>query len=595
MKKDLNTIRHSASHVLAQAVLEFFPDAKLAIGPAIDDGFYYDFDLNGQTFSPQDLDKIEKKMRQIIKQNQKFEKYEEDVDKAIKYLKTKKQPYKLEMAEDLKKEGEKKLSFYRMLAPDGSPRSGGAGKHKFVDLCIGPHVGFTKEIGAVKLLKSAGAYWKGNEKNKMLQRIYGTAFSSEQELTEHLERLKQAEARDHRKLGQELELFADNSDVGQGLILWLPKGAMVRRIIEDYILDEYIGRGYQLVRTPHIGNEILFSTSGHLGFYKDGMYAPLEIDEEKYYLKPMNCPFHVKIYQNSPKSYRDLPVRYTELGTVYRYERSGTLHGLLRVRGFTQDDGHIICRPDQLEKEIADAIELIKHILGTFGFNKFRVALSVRDPKNKEKYLGQDSSWNQAEQALEAGIKKVGWEYKREEGEAVFYGPKIDVKVSDSIGREWQLSTLQVDFNLPSRFKMNYIDTDNQKQEPFMLHRALLGSLERFFGVLIEHYAGVFPVWLAPIQVQIIPVGADFIKDAQKLAEELKAENIRIFIDDLNETVGYKIRKAEKQKLPYVLVVGEKEANGKILNIRRHGSRETEEMSRQDFIEKIKKEVKEKK
>jgi len=587
MSKDLPTIRHSASHVLAQAVLELYPEAKLAIGPAIAEGFYYDFDLGGKTFSPEDLANLEKKMRQIIKQNQKFEKYEVDVDEAIKYLKQKKQPHKLEMAEELKAEGEKKLSFYRLVMPDG--------KKKFVDLCVGPHVKSTKSIGAVKLLKIAGAYWKGDEKNKMLQRIYGTAFATDQELQDYLKQLKEAEERDHRKLGAELELFMVDEDVGQGLILWLPNGATICQIIEDFILKEYVKRGYLLVKTPHIGTEKLFSISGHLDFYKDSMYAPFEVEEEKYYIKPMNCPMHLKIYQHSLKSYRDLPIRYTELGTVYRYERSGTLHGLLRVRGFTQDDGHIICRPDQLESEIAEAIDLTKYILTTFGFKNFKVALSVRDPKNKTKYLGKDASWDHAEKALEQGIKKVGWEYQREEGEAVFYGPKMDVKVTDAIGREWQISTLQVDFNLPHRFKISYIDKDSKKKEPLMLHRALLGSLERFFGVLIEHYAGAFPVWLSPIQVQIVPVSSDFIKDAQKLVAELKENEIRVWLDDLNETVGYKIRKSEKAKVPYTLVVGEKEAKSQNLSVRIRGQKEMAAMSRQEFIERVAEEIKERK
>ncbi len=587
MSKDLQTIRHSASHVLAQAVLELYPEAKLAIGPAIAEGFYYDFDLGGKTFSPEDLANLEKKMRQIIKQNQKFEKYEVEIDEALKYLKTKKQPYKLEMADDLKKEGEKKLSFYRMIMADG--------KHKLVDLCAGPHIKSTKEIGAVKILKTAGAYWKGDEKNKMLQRIYGTAFATEKELQDYLNQLKEAEQRDHRKLGAELELFMIDEDVGQGLILWLPNGAMICQIIEDFVLKEYLKRGYILLKTPHIGTEKLFSISGHLDFYKDSMYAPFEVEGEKYYIKPMNCPMHLKIYQHSLKSYRDLPIRYTELGTLYRYERSGTLHGLLRVRGFTQDDGHIICRPDQLESEIAEAIDLTKYILTTFGFKDFKVALSVRDPKNKTKYLGKDASWDHAEKALEQGIKKVGWKYQREEGEAVFYGPKMDVKVTDAIGREWQISTLQVDFNLPHRFKISYIDKDSKKKEPFMLHRALLGSLERFFGVLIEHYAGAFPVWLSPIQAQIVPVSSDFINDAQKLAAELKENEIRVWLDDLNETVGYKIRKGEKMKVPYMLVVGEKEAKGKDLNVRIRGQKEVETMTRKKFIERVVKEIGEKK
>lgn len=582
----LETMRHSLSHVLAQAVLELFSDAKLGIGPSIEEGFYYDFDLGKKSFSPNDLKEIEKKMKKIISGNQKFEKYEEDIKKAITYIKKKKQPYKLELAKDLEKEGEKKLSFYRMVALDG--------KKKFVDLCKGPHVGSAKEIGAFKLTKTAGAYWKGDEKNTMMQRIYGVAFENQKALDEYLERIKQAELRDHRKLGQELEIFMMSEEVGQGLPLWLPNGATLIQTIQDFVIHEYIKNGYVLVRTPHIASEKLFSISGHLDFYKDGMYAPMEIDKEKYYLKPMNCPFHLMIYKNSMKSYRDLPIRYAELGTVYRYERSGTMHGLARVRGFTQDDGHIVCTPDQLEDEIAKAVALIKHVLEVFGFRNFRVALSVRDLKNKEKYLGQDSNWDFAEVALAKGIKAVGWEYKREEGEAVFYGPKMDVKVTDAIGREWQVSTLQVDFNLPKRFQMSYVDKDTTKKEPLMLHRALLGSIERFTGVLIEHYAGAFPVWLAPVQVQVIPVSQDYIVDAQKIYQKLFDADIRVCIDELNETVGYKIRKAEKLKVPYMLVIGEKEAKSEKLNIRKRGSRDVVEMGKDEFIKQILEEIREK-
>jgi len=585
--KDLKTLRHSASHVLAQAVLELFPEAKLAIGPAIEEGFYYDFDLGKDSFSPEDLAKIEQGMKQIIKQDQKFEQFEMAADEAIKYFKNKKQPYKVELIENLKKAGEKKVGFNRMVAKDG--------KEKFVDLCAGGHVKATHEIGAVKLLKIAGAYWRGSEKNKMLQRLYGTAFTNEKELAEYLERLKQAEQRDHRKLGEELELFTIDKDVGQGLILWLPKGVVMRQVVEDFILKEYVKRGYLILKTPHIGTEKLFSISGHLDFYQDSMYSPFEVEEEKYYVKPMNCPMHLKIYQHSLKSYRDLPIRYTELGTVYRYERSGTLHGLLRVRGFTQDDGHIICRPDQLETEIEEAIKLTKDVLETFGFNKFKVALSVRDLENKKKYLGKDASWDDAQAALEKGIKKVGWEFEREEGEAVFYGPKMDVKVTDVIGREWQISTLQVDFNLPHRFKITYIDKDSKKKEPLMLHRALLGSLERFFGVLIEHYAGAFPVWLSPHQVQVVPVGEDFFKEAKQFSDELAQAGIRVWFDDLNETVGYKIRKGEKQKVPYMIVIGEKEAKSDKINVRIRGQKEVEIMARNEFIEKVVKEIKERK
>lgn len=588
MNKDdkLLKMRHSLSHVMAQAVLEMYPNAKLGIGPVIEDGFYYDFDLGKKTFQKDDLIEIEKKMREIISQNQILEKYEEGSKKSILYIKKKKQPYKVELAEELLKEGEKKLSFYRMVDKDG--------KKKFVDLCKGPHVESTKEIRAFKLMKFAGAYWRGDEKNTMMQRIYGVAFETQKELDEYLERIRLAELRDHRKLGQELDLFILSETVGQGLPLWLPKGAILRQVIEDFAIKKYLENGYILVRTPHIGSEKLFTISGHLDFYKDSMYAPMEIDKEKYYLKPMNCPFHLMIYNQGLKSYRELPLRYAELGTVYRYERSGTMHGLTRVRGFTQDDGHILCTPDQLEEEIISAIRLIKEVLETFGFKAFKVVLSVRDPKEKKKYLGKDSSWKHAEAALEKGIQTVGLEYSREEGEAVFYGPKMDVKITDAIGREWQISTLQVDFNLPSRFKIHYIDKDSSKKEPFMLHRALLGSVERFTGVLIEHYAGAFPTWLAPVQVEVIPVSQNFFESSKKLHEELISAQIRSEIDDANETVGYKIRKAEKMKVPYMLVIGEKEANGDKLNVRKRGEKGVVEMGREEFVNVITKEVKNK-
>ncbi len=573
--------------MLAQAVLQIYPQAKLGIGPAIADGFYYDFDLGGDTFRPDDLAKLEKIMKEIISENQKFEKYEETVAKSIDYIKEKKQPYKLELAEDLKREGENKLSFYRMVD--------GRGEKKFVDLCAGPQVKSTKELGAFRLTKIAGAYWKGDEKNKMMQRIYGVAFATKDELEKYLKQIEEVGRRDHRKLGQELELFMISEEVGPGLILWQPKGAILRRLIENFVIDEYIKRGYQLLYTPHIGSQKLFSISGHLGFYKDSMYSPMDIDGEDYYVKPMNCPMHLMIYKNGLKSYRDLPVRYTDLGTVYRYERSGTLHGLMRVRGFTQDDNHVICRPDQLDKEILEALKLTKYILETFGFSEFRVALSVRDLKNKKKYLGKDASWKHAEQALEAGAKAVGWKVEREEGEAVFYGPKIDVKVKDSIGREWQISTLQVDFNLPSRFKIEYVDKDSKKKEPFMLHRATLGSLERFVGVLIENYAGVFPVWLAPVQVQIVPVSENFVEAAGGLAAELRAAGMRVWVDELNETVSYKVRKGEKQKIPYILVLGEREVKGEKLNVRARGQKEVVAMERSQFIQRVKEEIEEKK
>ena len=575
---NIKVMRHSASHVMAQAVKRLWPDTKLGVGPAIENGFYHDLDLKHH-ITLEDLPRIEKEMKKIIKENQKFIRTEKPIDEAIKFLGDKRQIYTQELAKELKVQGEKKVSFYQ--------------NREFINMCKGPHIKKAGEIGAFKLIRVAGAYWKGDAKNKMLQRVYGVAFPTQKELEEYLKSQEEAEKRDHRKIGQTLELFTMSDEVGQGLPLWLPKGAALRQIMEDFILKEYVKNGYEIVRTPHIGSEKLFSISGHLDFYKEGMYAPIEIENEKYYLKPMNCPMHLMIYKNTPKSYRDLPIRYTELGTVYRYEPSGTLHGLVRVRGFTQDDGHIICRSDQLEKEIIRALKLTKYILTVFGFKKFQVALSVRDPKNKEKYMGKDKSWQYAEKALVKGIEVVGWEYKREEGEAVFYGPKTDVKVTDAIGRQWQISTLQVDFNLPHRFGITYIDKDSKKKEPFMLHRALLGSIERFTGVLIEHYAGAFPVWLSPVQVQIIPVGKGHIKASYKLVKELGEFDIRPEVDDLNETVGYKIRKAEKLKIPYMLVIGDKEAKGKSLNARIRGKEKKEKMTRKKFIEIIRKKVKE--
>lgn len=582
----LYAMRHSLAHILAQSVLQLYPDAKFAIGPVIEDGFYYDFDLGEKSFKTEDLAELEKRMKKIISQDQKFEMYEAGIDESIEYIRSKHQPYKLELAQELKEQGEKRVRFYRNILKESN-------KKTFIDLCKGPHVTSTRKVGAFKLTKIAGAYWRGSEKNKMLQRIYGVAFQTQNELNIYLDTIKQAELRDHRRLGQELELFMISEEVGQGLPLWLPKGAMVRQIIEEYITRQYLKNGYILVKTPHIGSEKLFNISGHLDYYKESMYGSMKIDDEKYYLKPMNCPMHLMIYRNSMKSYRDLPIRYAELGTVYRYERSGVLHGLTRVRGFTQDDGHILCTPQQLEEEVSRAIMLIKEILEKFGFKQFRVALSVRDPKNLKNYLGKDASWKHAENALKKSIEKLHWKYTREEGEAVFYGPKLDVKVTDAIGREWQISTLQVDFNLPKRFGIYYIDKDSGKKEPFMLHRALLGSIERFTGILIEHYAGAFPAWLSPLQVHIIPVSKDYHKHALKLSEELKEQNIRIWFDDLNETVSYKVRKGERLKIPYILVIGEKEVSGKKLCVRKRGKKDVEKMLKKKFIEKIKAEMRE--
>jgi len=576
-ESNIEAKRHSLSHLMAMAVLEMYPKTKLGIGPTIENGFYYDFDLK---ITEEDLPKIEVRIKELIKSKLNFQK------KIISPLEAKRifknQPYKLDLIKELQK-AKQKISIYET--------------GDFVDLCVGPHIKNTSEINpdSFKLTKIAGAYWKGSEKNKMLTRIYGIAFENKQQLNDYLKLLEESEKRNHVILGQKLGLFMISEEVGQGLPLWLPKGALLRQILEDFITQKYLKSGYDLVRTPHIGSEKLFSISGHLTNYKEGMYSPIEVEKEKYYLKPMNCPMHLMIYKNSPKSYRDLPIRYAELGTVYRYERSGVLNGLTRVRGFTQDDGHIICRKDQLEEEIEKAIKLNKEILEIFGFKEFRVALSVRDPKNKKKYLGSDEMWKKSEDTLAKGIKKAGWEFKREEGEAVFYGPKMDIKVKDSLGREWQISTLQVDFNLPERFDIDFVNEKSQKERPFMLHRALLGSLERFIGILIEHYAGAFPVWLSPIQVEIINVGSAHQEYANSINQQLIANDIRTKLSDENLTVSKRIREAEIQKIPYTLVVGDKEIADNSVNVRSLKKGVLGNVKFEDFLKDILEEIKERK
>ncbi len=580
LKTNLQTMRHSCAHLLALAVKQFFPKVKFGIGPDIESGFYYDFDLSDcqkKTFEPDDLIKIEKRMKELVKKDLKFEKKKISFKEAEEMFIKMGQKYKIELINEIQ---EPLISCYEL--------------GDFVDLCRGPHLSSTKELGVFKLTKIAGAYWRGDEKNKMLQRIYGLAFFNQKELDDYLKLQTEAEKRDHRNLGQELELFSLNEEFGQGLPLWHPKGALLKKIIEVFVLNEYLKQGYQLVSTAHIANLNLFKKSGHWDFYRDLIYSPMQIENEEYIIKPMNCPGHLLIYKSQLHSYRDLPIRFTELGTVYRYEKSGVLHGLTRVRGFTQDDAHIFCTLEQLEKELVEIIKLTKSILKTFGFKDFKVALSIRNPKNKRKYLGSDKIWLLAEEALAKAIEKQNWVYEREEGEAVFYGPKMDIKVSDSLNRQWQISTLQVDFNLPERFDLNYIDKGGKKKRPIMLHRALLGSLERFIGLLIEHYAGAFPVWLSPVQVQIIPVGSGHIKFSQRLAKILKENNIRCEVDDLNETVSYKIRKAEKIKIPYMLVIGEKEAKSEILNVRTRGKKKIVKMKINKFIEKVLKEIEKK-
>ncbi len=595
MENEILKKRHSLAHVLALTVLKIWPQAKLAIGPAIDNGFYYDIDFGETEIGEKDLKTIEKEMFKIIKQNLDFKQSEKEIDQALKEAKEEKNPYKQELIEDLKKENYKKVSFYSL--------------DSFTDLCSGPHIENTKEIlpGSFKLHKLAGAYWRGDEKNKMLTRIYGLAFNSKDELNKYLTKLQEAAKRDHRKLAKELNLYHIDEVVGLGLPLWHPKGAKLYRIIENFWHDAHEDAGYQLVKTPHIGNTKLWQTSGHYGFYNQDMYPALEAgqslmasenkekvnESEKYLLKPMNCPFHVQIFNHNLHSYKELPIRWAESGTVYRYEKKGELSGLTRVRGFTQDDAHIICSKDQVEKELERVVDFILFIYKSFGFNleDVKVYLSVRDPKN-DKYAGSDDGWTLTENILEKVAKKKKLNYQKDIGGAVFYGPKLDFKINDVLDRQWQCSTLQFDFNLPERFDMNFTNQEGKKERPYMLHRALLGSYERFIGLLIEHYGGAFPVWLSPVQVKIIPVNTEHINYCEKLKKEFKDNNIRVEIDKTEGTVGNKIRKATKEKSPYMLVIGDKEVDSEILNVRDRGKLETREVKKHDFIDEINKQNK---
>ncbi len=577
----LETNRHSLSHIMALAVQNIYQNVKFGIGPAIERGFYYDFELPN-SLKPEDLPKIEKEIKKIIKQNLKFEKKRLNLTQAKKTFKG--QPYKLELIKELEKAGNKTVDVYQL--------------GNFIDLCKGPHIKSTKEINseAFKLTSVAGAYWKGDEKNQMLQRIYGVAFADKKELDQYLKQLVEAEKRDHRVLGQQLELFMFDQEVGAGLPLWLPKGAILRQEIMEFAFKAYLKKGYQPVFTPHIASEKLWRHSGHLDFYHDDMYDSFGIDQEQYRLKPMNCPLQITMYRSKPRSYRELPIRWTEMGTVYRYEKSGVLHGLTRVRGFTQDDAHIICRPDQLYQELKKCLEITLYILKTFGFKKFEMNLSVRDPKNKKKFIGQDKNWDLAEKELKKALKDSGFaKYQLDVGGAVFYGPKIDVKVADSIGRLWQLSTIQFDFNLPGRFNMEYIGQDGKKHTPYVIHRALLGSLERFIGVYIEHVAGAFPAWLAPIQVQVIPVSKKFNRYAESVVNQLTKQDIRTEANQDDETLGKKIRKGELQKIPYLLIVGEKEQKAKNISVRDRKKGDLGPIKTEKFIQQIKQEIEKRK
>jgi len=567
---DINTVRHSLSHIMAAAVLEIRPKAKLAIGPSISTGFYYDFKFEDQ-FSDTEFKEIEKRMKKMIGRKLPFEQYDMGVDEAIEFYKKQGNEFKVELIEELKAEGQKTVTFYKM--------------GDFVDLCKGPHVTNTGDISAdiFKIDKTAGAYWRGDEKNAMLTRIYGLAFETKEALADYIAKREDALKRDHRKLGAELDLFSSSDEVGPGLISWHPKGARIRYLIENFWKSEHYKNGYELINTPHIGRSLLWETSGHLGFYAENMYAPMCIDEENYYAKPMNCPFHIMIYKNSKHSYRNLPLRWAELGTVYRYEKSGVLHGLLRVRGFTQDDAHIICAQEQINEEIAEVLRFSLKLWKDFGFNDIKAYIATRP----EKSVGDDASWNTATEALKQAVAKEGITCEMDEGGGVFYGPKIDLKIKDALDREWQMTTIQFDFNLPERFNMTYTDQDGKEKRPFMVHRALLGSLERFFGVLIEHYAGAFPIWLAPVQVKLLSVSEKHNDRVNELEKKLKAHDIRVEADIRNESVGKKIREGRLQRVPYLVVIGDAEVNDNSVMVRNRETQEQKSLSVDDFISKL--------
>jgi len=547
----LYVFRHSAAHLLAAAVTELYPDVKLGIGPPVENGFFYEF-LREQPFTTEDLEKIEKKMRELAAQDLKNERKLLPKPEALKLYKDSNQIFKCELVEE--KADEPMVSFYTT--------------GKFIDFCRGPHIPSTKRIQAFKLTNVAGAYWKGQEGNAQLQRIYALAFYTQKELDEYLHRMEEAKRRDHRKLGAELDLFSIQEAAGPGLIFWHPKGGLIRTVVENWLRDELQQRGYDMVFTPHIMLLDLWKTSGHANFYKENMFGAIEVEKADYQLKPMNCPGHILIYKSKLRSYRDLPVRLAELGTVYRYERSGVLHGLLRVRGFTQDDAHIFCMPSQIEAEVEACMDFAFAVMKNFGFDKFEVELSDWDPQHPENYPGKAEDWQHASEALARVMTRMNIPYKRMVGEGAFYGPKIDVKLIDAIGRPWQLTTVQFDFNLPARFGLEFVGEDGARHQPLMVHRALLGSVERFFGILIEHYAGAFPLWLAPTQVEICPVSEKVAEYAKHVYETLKNHGIRVHLDDRNEKLPAKIRDAQMQKVPYMLVVGPKEAEAGSVSVR---------------------------
>jgi threonyl-tRNA synthetase len=584
----LRIVRHSAAHLMAAAVQALYPTAKFAIGPAIDDGFYYDMELP-RALAPEDLPTIEAKMRELAGQRLAFERREMDMPAALAWARDTHQVYKVEILEALRDFGtpsaqrQAPSADVEELAGEAAPGTESVSVYQtgeFTDLCRGPHVPDTSWLRAFRLTHLAGAYWRGDERRPMLQRIYGTAFLTQQALDEHLARLEEARRRDHRRLGQELELFSVADEVGGGLILWHPKGGIVRKLIEDFWRDAHLRQGYDLVYSPHLGRAKLWETSGHLGFYQEMMYPRMEREGQDYYVKPMNCPFHIMIYQSRVRSYRDLPLRFAELGTVYRFERAGVLHGLLRVRGFTQDDAHIFCTPEQMEEEIARAVEFSLFFLRTFGFADYVLYVATRP----EKFVGEPTDWDVATEALKRAAERAGQRYEIDPGGGAFYGPKIDIKVKDALGRPWQCTTVQFDFNMSARFGITYVGEDNRPHRPFMVHRALLGSMERFLGVLIEHYGGAFPVWLAPVQVRTLPVADRHQAYAQSVCDRLKAANLRAEVDLRSEKVGFKIRDAEVQKIPYILVVGDKETAAGTVSVRQRGGQDRGVMPLADLI-----------
>jgi len=572
-KFDLETIRHSTAHLMAQAVKQLYPDAQVTIGPVIEDGFYYDF-YRESPFVPEDLEKIEQRMKDISSKNLDIARKELPRDEALKMFDEMGEPFKREIIDDI--ESDELISVYS--------------QGEFTDLCRGPHVENTKVLKSFKLLNLSAAYWRGDEGNKVLQRIYGTAWHTDKELRVYLKRLEEAKKRDHRKLGKELDLFSVTDEVGPGLILWHPKGSRIRCLMEDFWKEEHFKNGYEMVHSPHAAKVDMWKTSGHMDFYKDNIFSSMDIEGKEYVMKPMNCPFHIQIYKSRLRSYRDLPIRFAELGTVYRYERSGVLHGLLRVRGFTQDDAHLFCRPSQIESEIIKVLNLILFILGSFGFKEYQVYLSTRP----EKFVGSEENWEQATDALQQALEKSKLEYEIDPGEGVFYGPKIDIKIKDSLNRFWQVSTIQVDFNLPERFNISYIEENGKRNRPIMLHRALMGSLERFFGCLVEHYAGAFPLWLAPVQAILLPITDQNQEYTDEVFKKLSNSGLRVEKDLRNEKIGFKIRDAQLMKVPYMVVLGEKEQENKTLAVRERRSKETVTLGIDEFIDKLSLQVKEK-